>query len=324
MRLMSNLVKAAVLVAVTATSAAAADWRGWNIHPVGYPNTTALEQFTKDVAKATDGRVKAQVFNGGVLGSQPDAIEQLQAGAIQFANFNMGPMGPVVPLTNILSLPFLFKSEDQMHKAMDGDVGDKFAAAMEQKGIVALAWYDSGSRSFYNTKKPITSPEDVKGLKFRVMNNELYVDMVKSLGGNATPMAYSEVFQSLKTGVIDGAENNYPSYESSNHFEAAKYYSITDHLILPECVCVAKKSWDALSDADKIAVKQAARDSATTQRKLWAEQSMASRKKIEAAGVKVNEVKDKSAFQAAMKPVFDKFIAANPQDGELIKQIQAM
>ena len=324
MQITRRLIGAVVLATVTAGSAWAVDWRGWNIHPEGYSNTVAMQQFAKDVAASTAGRVKPQVFNGGVLGSQPDAIEQLQAGAIQFANFNMGPLGPVVPLTNVLSLPFLFKSEDQMHTAMDGAVGDKFAAAMEQKGIVALAWYDSGSRSFYNTKKPITTPDDVKGMKFRVMNNELYVDMVKSLGGNATPMAYSEVFQSLKTGVIDGAENNYPSYESSNHFEAAKYYSITDHLILPECVCVAKSAWDKLSDADKGAVKKAARDSAVLQRKLWAESSAASRKKIEAAGVKVNEVADKTAFQTAMKPLYDKFLAANPQDAELIKQIRAM
>ncbi|MBY8975932.1 TRAP transporter substrate-binding protein [Rhodobacteraceae bacterium NNCM2] len=314
----------ATLVAATISSTTlAADWRGWNIHPEEYPNTVALEQFAKDIETATDGRVTAQVFNGGVLGSQPDAIEQIQVGAIDFANFNMGPMGPIVPLTNVLSLPFLFKDVDQMHRAMDGEVGEEFSAAMEEKGIVGLAWYDSGSRSLYNSKKPIMKPEDVEGMKFRVMNNDLYVDMIDSMGGNATPMAFAEVFQSLKSGVIDGAENNYPSFESTNHFEAAQFYSITEHLIIPECVCVSKMSWDKLSAEDQAAVKKAARDSATLQRKLWEERSAASRKKVEEAGVKVNEVEDKAAFQAAMKPVFDKFLAANPDYAEFIAKIQA-
>ncbi|MFD0915206.1 TRAP transporter substrate-binding protein [Pseudahrensia aquimaris] len=315
---------AAVLAVTAAGSALAADWRGWNIHPEGYPNTVALEQFAKDAEAATEGRVKMQVFNGGVLGSQPDAIEQIQAGAIDFANFNMGPMGPIVPLTNILSLPFLFTGVDQMHRAMDGAAGDAFDAAMQEKGIVALAWYDSGSRSLYNSKKPITQPADVEGMKFRVMNNQLFVDMIGAMGGNGTPMAFSEVFQSLKTGVIDGAENNYPSYESTNHFEAAKFYSITEHLIIPECVCVAKASWDKLSAEDQAAVKKAARDSAQTQRRLWAEREKASRKMVEAGGATVNEVADKAAFQAAMQPVYENYLKENPDQADFIKQIQGM
>lgn len=315
---------AALLTAVSVTTALAADWRGWNIHAEGYPNTIALQQFIDDVEVATDGRIKGQVFNGGVLGSQPDAIEQIQVGAVDFANFNMGPMGPIVPKTNILSLPFLFKDVAQMHRAMDGEAGDAFSAAMEEKGIVALAWYDSGSRSLYNTKKPIMTPDDVKGMKFRVMNNDLYVDMINSLGGNATPMAFGEVFQSLKTGVIDGAENNYPSYESTNHFEAAKFYSITNHLIIPECLCIAKSSWDKLTAGEKKIVKLAAQSSAATQRRLWAVRSEASRMKVEEAGAKVNTVDDPAAFQKAMQPVYDKYLEANPDDKELIDKIQSM
>ena len=312
-----------VILAAVTTTALAVDWRGWNIHPKGYPNTIALEQFAADVTAKTGGRIKATVYNGGILGAQPDAIEQTRNGALDFANFNLGPMGPIVPETNVVSLPFIFSSVDQMHRVMDGPIGKRFSAAMETKGLVSLAWYDSGSRSFYNTKHPIMKPDDVKGLKIRVMNNDLYVDMVDQLGGNATPMAYGEVFQSLKTGVIDGAENNYPSFESSNHYEVAKYYSITDHLILPECVCIAKASWDKLSPADQEIVRTAAINSAVEQRQLWAERSKASRKKVEASGVAVNEVADKAAFQAKMKPVYDKFIAANPAMAEWIKAIQS-
>jgi tripartite ATP-independent transporter DctP family solute receptor len=210
-----------------------------------------------------------------------------------------------------------------MHKVMDGPIGEEFAAAMADKGLVALAWYDSGSRSFYNTKRPIQTPEDVKGMKLRVMNNDLFVGMVEALGGNATPLPYGEVYQSLKTGVIDGAENNWPSYESSNHFEVAQYYSTSDHLILPECFCVNKKVWDALPDADQTIIKTAARESADMQRKLWAEREEVSRKKVEAAGIKFNDITDKAAFQKAMEPVYEKFVTANPDLKDLIEKIRA-
>ncbi|MFC2969358.1 TRAP transporter substrate-binding protein [Acidimangrovimonas pyrenivorans] len=313
----------ALTLAAVAAPAVAQNWRGWNIHPEGYPNTTAIEQFAKDVATATDGRITAKVYNGGILGDQPDAIDQLRAGALNFANFNLGPMGPVVPATDIVSLPYLFKSPAQMHRVMDGPVGREFAKAMAKKDIIALSWYDGGSRSFYNTKHPIKTPADLKGLKLRVMNNDLYVQMVAQLGGNATPMAYGEVFQSLKTGVIDGAENNFPSYDSSNHYEVAKYYSIDNHLILPECLCVAKKTWDGMSKADQAAVRKAAIASAQLQRKLWAQQVQKSETKVEASGVKVNEVADLGAFQARMTPIYTKFEKAHPKLTPIIKQIQA-
>ncbi len=314
---------AATLSVAAVSTASAKDWRGWNIHPPTYPNGVAMDQFAKDVTEKTDGRINATVYHNGVLGDQPDAIEQTRNGALDFANFNMGPMGPIVPETNVLSLPFIFSSVDQMHKVMDGPIGQRFADALAEKGLVALSWFDSGARSMYNTKHPIEKPEDVKGLKVRVMNNDLYVDMIAAMGGNATPMPYGEVYQSLKTGVVDGAENNYPSYESSNHYEVAKYYSTTEHLIIPECVCIAKASWDALSKEDQEIVRQAAIDAAKKQRELWAVDSEKARKEVEESGVKINEIADKSAFQDAMKPVYDKFIKDNPDLKSLIDDIRA-
>ncbi len=321
-----RLIGAACGVALLAGSAApafAADWRGWNIHPEGYPNTIALEQFVADVNEKTEGRVTATLFNNGVLGSQPDAIEQVRAGALDFANFNMGPMGPIIPETNVLSLPFLFTGTDQMFKALDGEVGQAFSDAMQEKGLVALAWYDSGARSFYNTKKPIVTPADLEGMKIRVMNNDLYVDMIAALGGNATPMAFAEVLQSLKTGVIDGAENNWPSFESTSHFEEAGFYSLSEHLIIPECVCISTAAWEALSPEDQEIVRQAAIDSAVLQRELWAERSAASRAKVEEAGVQINEVESKAAFQEAMEPLYAAFIDENPDLAGIIEQIRA-
>jgi tripartite ATP-independent transporter DctP family solute receptor len=321
-RLLTGLLAGAAALALTA-AADAASWRGWNIHPEGYPNTVALEQFARDVTEKTDGRVTAQVYNNGVLGDQPDAIDQVRNGALDFANFNLGPMGEFVPSINVLSLPFLFTGIDQMHAVMDGDIGRRLSDDMSEEGIVALAWFDSGARSFYNTKHPINEPEDLDGLKMRVMSNQLYVDMVDEMGGNATPMAYGEVYQSLKTGVIDGAENNYPSFESSNHYEVAGYYSLTEHLIIPECVCVARSSWDALSPEDQAIVRQAAIDAANTQRELWAEREKESRAKVESAGVKINEVADKAAFQARMEPVYAGFFQKNPDLQSLVEAIRA-
>ena len=316
-----NAFIAATAIAVTVPVVAAAEtWRGWNIHPEGYPNTVALDQFAEEVAATTD--IEIQMFHGGVLGSQPDAIEQVRNAAIEVGNFNLGPMGPIIPTTNVVSLPFIFSSSDHMYRVMDGEVGKIFEEAMTAEGIVPLAWYDSGSRSFYNSKRPIMSPADVAGLKMRVMNNDLFVNMVAQLGGNATPMAFGEVYQSLKTGVIDGAENNYPSFESTGHYEVAGYYSITEHLIIPECLCVATAAWEKLDAATQEAIRTAARNSAATQRELWSAREAESRAKVEAAGAQVNEVENKVAFQELMAPIYEAFIAENPDLAPVIEAIQ--
>lgn len=326
MRLIDRIAVTAATVIVAAGvagAAQAAEWKGWNIHVPGYPNTVAMDRFAELLDEKTDGRITLKMFHGGTLGNQPDAIEQLRIGAIEIGNFNLGPIGPVAPEANVVSLPFIFKNMEHMHRAMDGAPGDQISAGMEKKGIVALAWYDSGARSFYNSKKPITKPEDVTGMKVRVMNNDLYSGMIAALGGNPSPMAFSEVYQSLKTGVVDGAENNWPSYESTGHFEVAGYYSLSQHLIIPECVCINADVYNGLSDADKQAVRDAARESADLQRDLWAKRAEASREKVMKAGVKFNDIADKAAFQNAMKPVYARFLEANPDLKPLVEAIQA-
>ncbi|MGP9566267.1 TRAP transporter substrate-binding protein [Halomonas sp. AOP12-C2-37] len=322
LKTLAPIVGAAALVAF-ALPAQAEDWRGWNIHPDGYPNSVALKEFAEAVAEQTEGRVNPRVYNNAVLGDQSDAIEQTRNGALDFANFNMGPMGPIVKETNVFSLPFLFNNIEHMHTVMDGEIGDRFADALEEKGLVALSWFDSGARSIYNTKRPINTPEDVQGLKIRVMNNDLYVEMMEALGGNATPMSYGEVYQSLTTGVLDGAENNFPSFESSNHYETTDYFSLTEHLIIPECLCVAKASWDDLSEEDQTIISGLAEEASQRQRELWVESSEESRQIVLDHGVEINEVEDKAAFQALMEPMYENFIANNPGTGELIEEIRA-
>ncbi len=304
------------------TSSFAAEWKGWNIHKDGYPNTVAMDEFAKLVDEKTSGRVTIKMFHAGVLGSQSDAIEQVRAGALAVGNFNLGPIGPIAAEANVVSLPFIFKDMGHMHRALDGEAGEKISAGMAAKGLMALAWYDSGARSFYNSKKPIMTPEDVKGLKVRVMNNDLYSGMISALGGNPSPMAFSEVYQSLKTGVVDGAENNWPSYENTGHFEVAGFYSLSQHLIIPECVCVNTDAFNALDAGDQAAVREAAKQSAELQRKLWEKRAVQSREKVLAAGVKFNDIPNKAAFQSAMTPVYDEYLAKNPALKPLVDLIK--
>jgi TRAP-type C4-dicarboxylate transport system substrate-binding protein len=158
-----------------------------------------------------------------------------------------------------------------MWRVLDGKAGEMINAGLAKKGLISLAWYDGGARSFYNSKKPIKTPADVVGMKVRVMNNDLYSGMISALGGNPSPMAFSEVYQSLKTGVVDGAENNWPSYESTGHYEVAPYYSNSQHLIIPETLCINADVYNALSADDQKILKEAAQESAVLQRKLWKE-----------------------------------------------------
>jgi tripartite ATP-independent transporter DctP family solute receptor len=314
---------AAAMVAGITISAQAKEWRGWNIHVAGYPNTIGMDKFAELLKEKSGGKMSLKMYHSGTLGSQPDAIEQLRIGAIEIANFNMGPIGPIVPEANVVSLPFIFKDVDHMWRVLEGKAGDMINEGLAKKGMVSLAWYDAGARSFYNSEKPITTPADVAGMKVRVMSNDLYSGMISALGGNPSPMAFSEVYQSLKTGVVDGAENNWPSYESTGHYEVAPYYSLSQHLIIPEIVAVNAKVWESLSAEDQKILKEAAQESAVLQRKLWKEREKASEEKVLAGGVKFNAIPDKSAFQAAMKPVYDKYLAANPGLKPLVELIQS-
>jgi tripartite ATP-independent transporter DctP family solute receptor len=325
MRFLSKVtlaIAATALIVGFSVSVQAKEWRGWNIHVAGYPNTVAMDKFAELLKEKSGGKMTVKMYHSGTLGSQPDAIEQLRIGGIEIGNFNLGPLGPIVPEANVVSLPFIFKDVDHMWRVLDGKAGDIINEGMTKFGIVPLAWYDAGARSFYNSKKPIMKPEDVSGMKVRVMNNDLYSGMISALGGNPSPMAFAEVYQSLKTGVVDGAENNWPSYESTGHFEVAQFYSMSQHLIIPETLCINAKVWQGLSPEDQKIVKEAAVESAMLQRKLWKEREKASEEKVLAGGVQFNEIPDKSGFQAAMKPVYEKFLMDNPNLKTLVETIQ--
>jgi tripartite ATP-independent transporter DctP family solute receptor len=320
-RLYCSALIIALIVGFSA-SVQAKEWKGWNIHVAGYPNTIAMDKFAELLNQKSGGKIKLKMYHAGTLGSQPDAIEQVRLGGLEIANFSLGPIGPIVPEANVVSLPFIFKDTDHVWRVLEGKAGEMINAGLEKKGLISLAWYDGGARSFYNSKKPIKTPADVAGMKIRVMNNDLYSGMISALGGNPSPMAFSEVYQSLKTGVVDGAENNWPSFESTGHFEVAKYYSISQHLIIPEILAINATVYNSLTpDLQKI-LKEAAQESAILQRKLWKERSKASEEKVKAGGAVINKIPDKSAFQAAMKPVYEKFLAENPNLRPLVELIQ--
>ena len=312
----------AASVSVLATASAADTWRAWNIHSDGHPNTAAMDRFAELTEAATGGELTVQVFHGGVLGSQPDALEQVQLGAIDVGNFNLGPIGPIVKEANLVSLPFIFKDVPHMFRVLDGEAGDIISEAMGEAGILPLAWFDAGARSFY-TQKAINTPADVEGLKIRVMNNDLYTAMISAMGGNPSPMAFGEVYQSLKTGVVDGAENNFPSFKNVAHFEVASNYSLSEHLIIPECICVNTAAFEALSPEMQDAVRGAAEEAALFQRELWAIDSAQARMDVEAAGVVVNEIADKAPFQAAMVSVYEDYLTANPDMRTLVELAQS-
>ncbi|MFC7459308.1 TRAP transporter substrate-binding protein [Hydrogenophaga defluvii] len=291
-------------------------------HPAGYPTVVAVENMGKKLDAATNGRIKVQMFPGAVLGQEKEAVEQAQLGAIQLARISLGVIGPVVPEVDVFNMPFVFRDIAHMRKVIDGQVGtdllDKVSAS--QARLVALGWMDGGARSLY-TKKPVRTPADLKGVKVRMMGNPLFVDTMNAMGGNGISMAYGEVFSALQTGVIDGAENNPPSMFTSNHFTTgAKYYTQTNHLIIPEILVMSKVTWDKLSAQDKALVKRVAREAQMDQRALWDKSVEEYTGKLKAAGVEFIQIDTKPFFDATA-PVRTKYGA---KFGELMQRIAAV
>ncbi len=310
--------------AAMASAVAACDvtLRSSDTHPDGYPTVEAVKAMGKMVEERTAGRVCIEIFSSGQLGEEKDTIEQTQFGVIDMNRVSLGPFNNIIPETQIPSLPYIFRSTEHMHHVMDGPVGQEILDAFSAHDLIGLAFYDGGSRSFYNSQHPIASVADLAGMKFRVMQSDMFVDMVAALGANATPMPYGEVYSSIQTGVIDGAENNWPSYDTSGHFEVAKYYTLDQHLIVPEVLVISKLSWEKLSAEDQAVVRQAARDSVPVMRELWDAQEKVSQDKLLAAGVEVITDIDKTPFIEAMVPVYKKYVTT-PALQDMVARIQA-
>jgi len=253
------------------------------------------------------------------LGTEKETIDQVKIGALEMTRVNISPMNGVCPLTQVPTMPFLFSSVAHMRKVLDGAVGEEILKSCEPFGFVGLAFYDSGARSIY-AKKPIKTTADTKGMKIRVQQSDLWVALVSAMGANATPMPFGEVYTGLKTGLIDAAENNIPSFDTAKHAEAVKFYSKTEHSMAPEMLLFSKAVWDKLPKAEQDQIRAAAKESVTFQRQKWDEQETKSLANVKTAGAQIVEV-DKAAFQAQMGPVYDKFMTYADMK-RLVKAVQ--
>lgn len=315
------LVAALPLVFALPGAASALTLKASDTHPTGYPTVVAVEKMGKTLEAETKGDIKLQMFAGGVLGTEKEVVEQVQLGAIQMARVSLGVVGPVVPDVNVFNMPFVFRDEQHMRHVVDGPIGQEILDKITQSDfeLVALGWMDGGTRNLY-TKKPVRTPADLKGMKIRVIGNPIFIDTMNAMGGNGIAMSTGEVFSALQTGVIDGAENNPPTLLEHNHFQVAKYYTLTGHLMIPELLVMSKVTWNKLTPEQQKLVKDAARQAQMDERQLWDAKVATSNEKLKAAGVEYITI-DQKPFYDATAPVREKYGASY---ADLMKKIAAV
>jgi len=289
--------------------------------PQSHPVHQGILAFQKSLAEKSAGKLKIKIFPDGQLGSEREALELLQIGSVAITKVSAATMSNFVPDYNVLGIPYLFRDKEHYFDVLEGDIGKALLEKGSKYWLRGLCFYDAGSRSFYTKNKAIRTPEDLKGLKIRVMNNQTSINMVNALGGSATPMAYGELYTAIQQGVVDGAENNPPSFVSSNHFEVSKYYTLDEHSSIPDVVLIGTKYWEKLSEQEKIWLQEAADESAQAQKKYWAASVAASMQKLKEAGVEVIHPK-KSLFADKAKSVLEE-IAKDELLKNLVTQIQA-
>ena len=278
-----------------------------DVHPLGYPTVEAVVRMGKKLEAATNGRISIQMFPSMQLGGEKEMIEQAQVGALQIARISVGPMGPVVDELNVFNLPFIFRDENHMRKVIDGPIGNELLHKVTNSParLVALGWMDAGTRNVYSNK-PVTRPADLKGMKVRMMGNPIFVETMNAMGGNGVAMGFNELYSAMQTGVVDGAENNEPTVLAQNHYQVAKVYSLTGHLIIPEMFVFSKASWDKLGKDDQALLHKLSREAQLEQRQLWDEKTAKATEELKAKGVQFVPA-DKQAFYKATQPVRDKY-----------------
>jgi tripartite ATP-independent transporter DctP family solute receptor len=302
--------------------AAARDFRAADTQAENYPTVQALAYMDRLVTERTGGRHRIRIFHSRQLGEEKETIEQTRVGAIDLNRTNVAPLGSFIPEANVLALPFLFRSIEHLHKILDGPVGDEILKSFEPHGFVGLTFYDSGARSLYNAVRPVRTIADLKGLRIRVQQSEVMVDMIRALGAEPIELPYGQVLTGLSTKLIDGAENNWPSYVSTDHYSAARYYTLTEHTMGPEVLVMSQRAWESLSAEEQAIFRQAARESSRFMREQWKAWEERARAQAEKAGNVVVGDFDKQPFQAAMAGVYDKALAGKPELRELVERIR--
>jgi tripartite ATP-independent transporter DctP family solute receptor len=274
-------------------------------HEMSYPTTQGLVRMGELLHDWTRGRIEVQVYPSAQLGSEKETIRKTQEGVIDINRVNVNPVTQVEPILKVFSLPYLFRSTDHLHKVVDGPIGKELLAELRDEGLIGLAYYDSGQRSFYTSVRPIRSPKDLEGLRIRVQKAEIMSDVVRSMGGIPIQLAFEEVYTGLQTGVVDGAENNYPSWVTKGHYEIARYYSMDAHVRTPEVILFSRKTWNRLSPEDRRLVREAAEQSVPYQRRLWREKVEEARARAREAGTEMIRVDDIQPFIEATRSVYE-------------------
>ncbi|MFG6439153.1 TRAP transporter substrate-binding protein [Roseateles sp. LKC17W] len=306
--------------ALLASSASALELKSADVHNSDdYPTVAAVKHLGQVLTKSSGGSLTVKVFNKGALGSEKETIDQVKLGALAMTRVNLGPLSAMCPKTLVPALPFLFRDTAHMRKAYDGAPGEEILKACEHQGLVGLALYDSGARSVY-ARKPIKTLADMKGLKIRVQQTDLWVAAMQALGANPSPMPIGEVYTGLKTNLIDAAENNIPSYEGFRHFEAAKFYSRTEHSMTPDALFISKRVWDKLKPEQQAQLRAAAKASVQVQREKWDAQEAKALAAVKAGGAQIVDA-EREPLRQAVQPVIAKFVNT-PDLQKLVKAIQ--
>ncbi len=312
--LVGGLVPPLVAAAPLTTELTASD-----VHIPGYPTVEALRWIDRQLREKTSGRLGLRLYHSGQLGREGDSIDLARYGALAITRVNMAALNNPFPLTRVLSLPFVFRSTAHLRRTLDAAVGAEILDAFGRRDLVGLAFYDSGARCFYNTRRPIVLPADLHGLKIRVPPSDLFMAMVRAMGANPTPLPYGEVFSALQTRLIDGAENNFPSFHTTRQFEVARYWSRTGHSYSPEALLLSRRIFDALAPDDRELLVETARASVAVMRQLWDDTEAKARAFVLASGVAENEV-DRDAFVAAVAPL----MGDCRRDPDLARQLRAI
>jgi tripartite ATP-independent transporter DctP family solute receptor len=311
----------ALLVTAGATSTFAREFRAADTQSEEYPTVQALRFMGRLVSERTGGRHEIKVFHSHQLGEEKETLEQTRVGAIDLNRSNVALIGNIVPAMNVLALPFLFRSIDHMQKVLDGPIGAEILGSFEPYGFVGLAFYDSGARSIYNNVRPVRSISDLKGLRVRVQQSEQMSDMMRALGASPVELPYGQVLTGLATKLIDGAENNWPSFVTTNHYKLAGHYTLTEHTMSPEVLVMSLKAWQSLSTEERRIFRESALRSSQFMREKWRDLEEQSRKQAESAGVVIVTEIDKKPFEAAMAGIYTK-AQRNPAAAQLIERIR--
>jgi len=288
--------------------------------PKTHPVHKGILEMQKALNEKSDGKLQIKVFPDGQLGTEREMLELLQIGSIAMTKVSAASMSNFAPEFKALGVPYLFRDREHMFNILEGKIGKEILEGGSEYLLRGLCYYDAGSRSFYTTEGFIKTPEDLKGLKIRVMNDQTSVNMVNALGGSATPMAFGELYTALQQRVVDGAENNIPSFVTSNHFEICKYYTVDEHSMVPDVVVVGTKFWNGLNEEEKGWLQAAADESVERQKVFWSETVKENLKVLEKAQVKIHHP-DKSLFSAMTESVMEELME-DPNLKELITKIK--